>query len=628
VITTLVGGIVLSLAYDNGTYDLENRNALAVVVLWTLGLGLVLGLFPVARVPRAALVSGGFLAATAVWTLLPLAWGNGAEWLVEEFDRVVLYLAIFALVVAAASRRSLAQLLNGLALGIAATTFLALASRCFPNAFEAERLLRDIPLAARRLSYPVGYWNGLAVFVGLGVPLLLAAAVSARSALGRGLALAPLPASAAVLYLTSSRGGLLATVIGLAALFVLTPLRIATLAAGAVGGAAAAVALLVVTSSKTLTDGPFEGAVAAASGRDSALRIGFACAACGLAWAGVSSLLARLSFGRGLERAVLAVGLALLVVAVVLADPVQRANDFRQPPIRFGEAEYIQTHLVSGNGNGRWQLWQTAVDAFRDEPLHGQGAGSFQAWQTQQGSLGVFVRDAHSLYFQALAELGIVGLVLLAGALGSGLVVGLRRTASAPAEDRPRLAAIYAAFLAFLVAAAFDWIWQLTVVGALGVVLLALLVGPATIGHGAREARRRRLPRFLVPAAAVALIAPLLWLQAAPMLGRHHLQASEAAAAVGDLESATAAALAAKAVQPWAASVYLQLALVEEQRGRFDRAARWAAQATERETRDWSLWLVAARLQTKSGQVDDARRSLRHVKELNPQLSLVSPTGG
>ena len=45
---------------------------------------------------------------------------------------------------------------------------------------------------------------------------------------------------------------------------------------------------------------------------------------------------------------------------------------------------------------------------------------------------------------------------------------------------RVTTAGLVAAFTAFAVAAGFDWVWELTAVGVLGVIALALLTGPAT----------------------------------------------------------------------------------------------------------------------------------------------------
>ena len=75
---------------------------------------------------------------------------------------------------------------------------------------------------------------------------------------------------------------------------------------------------------------------------------------------------------------------------------------------------------------------------------------------------------------------------------------------------------------------------------------------------------------------------------------------------------------------PWAASPYVQLALVYEQAGRL-RAARAAiGSAIDRDSHDWSLWLVRARLETKAGAIDEALRSLERAQRLDPLAPLPS----
>src|SRR5205823_5184289 len=82
---------------------------------------------------------------------------------------------------------------DGLALGIVAVGLLALGSRLFPAVLQGDEGLREYLPSLTRLSYPLGYWNGLGIFVALAFPLLLAAASLDRRPLLRGLAVAPAP---------------------------------------------------------------------------------------------------------------------------------------------------------------------------------------------------------------------------------------------------------------------------------------------------------------------------------------------------------------------------------------------------------------------------------------------------
>jgi Tfp pilus assembly protein PilF len=109
---------------------------------------------------------------------------------------------------------------------------------------------------------------------------------------------------------------------------------------------------------------------------------------------------------------------------------------------------------------------------------------------------------------------------------------------------------------------------------------------------------------------------------AVPMLSQNRLEASQAAATRGDLGAAIEAADDARAVEPWASTPYLQLALLEEQRGNLGQANRYVGRALKRDRSDWSTWLVAARVQTKAGFIEKGRRSLRQAERLNRKSKL------
>lgn len=107
----------------------------------------------------------------------------------------------------------------------------------------------------------------------------------------------------------------------------------------------------------------------------------------------------------------------------------------------------------------RAPYWQSARHLAALHPLAGSGAGTFPA--LYHGSLAG--QDAHGLYLQVLAELGIVGLVLIVALffvpLGSALRLGL----AAPA----------AGLVVFVLAAGVDWDWQLPAVTIAALALAA-----------------------------------------------------------------------------------------------------------------------------------------------------------
>ena len=173
-----------------------------------------------------------------------------------EVDRTLLYLGVFLLVALVARRGSGATWADGLAAGISAIALVALSSRLFPTLFSQRGLATFLPASQNRLSFPLGYWNGLGIFCALAVPLLLRVALVARSHLVRGLALAPLPVIAADIYLASSRGAVATLIIGTVVLLAGSPRRPALVGAIGITACGAALTIGVLLTRRTLVDGP------------------------------------------------------------------------------------------------------------------------------------------------------------------------------------------------------------------------------------------------------------------------------------------------------------------------------------------------------------------------------------
>ena len=336
----------------------------------------------------------------------------------------------------------------------------------------------------------------MGIFLALGLPLLLRLAAFASSRLVRACTAGAFPIVAVALYLTSSRGGFVTAAAGGVAFFALAPRRLVTTAVVLVAGGGSAVAVAFVRGRTEFVNDP---TASAATGQGhSAAVIVLACAlGLAAAYAAIDRyLLPRLRESNQLDRALLVAVVALLTVGIVAADPVQRFRDFKQTPSAFGANDYVTAHLLSGSGNGRWQYWSAAFDEFKDDPVLGGGAGSFREYWEEHRDVYVISMDAHSLYPEVLGELGLIGFVLVIGALGVGLVAGIRRARSNPGHgaEGPALAATFAAFV---VALGVDWMWELTAVAIVGFVVLGMLLE----SERRRRARAVRAPRNSVPRA-------------------------------------------------------------------------------------------------------------------------------
>jgi O-antigen ligase len=134
----------------------------------------------------------------------------------------------------------------------------------------------------------------------------------------------------------------------------------------------------------------------------------------------------------------------------------------------------------------RAYYWPVAWHAL-GSPLQGLGSGSFaQLWALER-PIPVNAIDAHSVFLEALLELGVVGFVVMAATLALPLAVA------------PQLAGWWAAgatgaYTAFLVHAAVDWDWEMPVVTIAGLACGAAILAQA---GSDRQASARRQPSAL-----------------------------------------------------------------------------------------------------------------------------------
>ncbi len=110
---------------------------------------------------------------------------------------------------------------------------------------------------------------------------------------------------------------------------------------------------------------------------------------------------------------------------------------------------------------------------------------------------------------------------------------------------------------------------------------------------------------------AVALIGPLLV--------DREIDASNSAAAAGDLASAVDHAETAREIEPWATSPYVQLGLLAERKGEYGTAIGRLDQAIHREEDGWLLYYLRARVEHAAGDAAAARADQREARRLNPE---------
>jgi O-antigen ligase len=618
-----VAATVVALAWSNGFYGASARTGLGVVLWWLIVLLVAAGLVHVAGRSRLASTAVLCFFLFAVWTGLSGLWSASIEDAHTEFTRTILYLGVLLLGLFLSGRASLRPWLVGLATGLVTVALIAFASRVEPSAFPDRGLAIRLPDSVGRLSFPVGYWNGLAILVALAVPLLLALAVEEGRSLPRAAALSALPLVVVDVYLASSRGGVIVMVVCTAAFVALAEdwwQALVLLAVPTVGSVAAVV---LIAQERAFVNGPFGTHDAAAQGNRAAIALGAVCSLTGL----VSLPLLRRRLPRpslGFMRLAAAVGLVAVAAGVAAVHPLRLVRTFQQPPssVSYDTGNFSAAHLASGAGNGRWQFWTAAVDQWHAHPIHGGGAGSFPDWWSAHGSISYAIKDAHSLYLQVLGELGIVGCFLLVAAVALGLVSAVRLTRGLRGAQRTAAAALAAVALGWAVGAGIDWMWQLTVVTSIGLFALGVAMGGPALGKRSPASP----PAFRLGVAVLAILA--LALQGEALFVATRLADSHAAAARGDVSGAVSAAESARRIEPWASSPYLQLALLREQTGDLRRAELSLARAIERNPTDWTLRLVDVRLRVRLGDIAGARKALEEARRLNPRSPVLARSGG
>ena len=277
----------------------------------------------------------------------------------------------------------------------------------------------------------------------------------------------------------------------------------------------------------------------------------------------VDGLVERAHVPRAVSVVAATVAALALVVGLLGADPVERWHELKAPPNTSAQTQgqgLVTRHLTSTEGTGRYQFWKAGWMAFKEHPLHGVGAAGYEPWWAQHGSLDYFVRNAHSLFIETAAELGLVGLVLLFGFLGTAAVTGVRRRFSG-GDDAALAGVLLVVFGCGITAAAVEWTWEIPGAFLPVVIVAALLTGPA-LGDAAARGRRVRM---LLGAGVVAFGCACVAVGGISLTSDAKLRQSRDAAGDGDLAEAADDARAAVAIQPWAAAPRLQLALAQEE---------------------------------------------------------------
>jgi O-antigen ligase len=584
-----------------------------------------------ARLGRPFYWASGLILGLALLSAISSLWSGSVELSVAEADRVLVYLGFFlaAFLIAQTDQRR-QRFAEGIAIGLALIAFAALSSRLLPDLLSIGPELGSGP----RLRYPLGYWNADGVVFGIGIAMALWMSRRSLTVALRWFAVAALPVLLLALYLTYSRGGLLALLVAGGCLLALSHDRLWLLGTLAIGAIGALPALLAVQDRRGIAD--FLDQAAAARQGVTVLLLTLAGMALALAlYAGLRRLERR---GGGLTgRAVelsrdptvlkrIAVALALLVIGVAVVIGGRASDQFTATDVQFpNQPEHQFKSLSSANRN---EFWRVSIDAFGEKPVLGNGAGTYKFSWEQLRTISVPNTEAHSLFLEAFAELGLVGGLLVLGLVGTLLWTGFAAWRAARGAQQELYAVLLAAALAFVVGAAIDWFWETAVLGAIFFLASGVLVAgrcaqlaPAAAATPAAADRQGEGRRFGLAVAGLAVAWVTALALVGPLLVDREIEASQSAAAAGNIASAVEHADTARSIEPWAASPYVQLGLLAQLEGDQATASARLSQAIDREDHNWTLYYLRAKVEHEAADTAAARADLRRARQLNPRES-------
>ena len=616
-IALVPGALTIYLGFDGGGYFPPATGVAVVVLSIALVLRLTVTERPLEGFGLGACLVTAALGLFAVWSLISSAWSDAPARAVGEFDRVLLYMLMLALVATLPRTIETARIMMfGIAGGLTVVCMGGLLSRVLPDVFPVAPNVLD-----QRLSYPITYWNGVGLAAALAIVFATHLACSAREHVAARVAGATaLPLLAATLYFTFSRASIVVMVVGVVAYIVVARPRGLASALIAVGPPTA-IGVVWSYNAELLArpDPTTPGAV------DQGQEVFIVLLLCALAAGAVRYALVHMGLDRQLleidvprrtRNVIVATTAGILLLAAGTSWIAFDMNDrISRQYEKFKEGDVIRSEdarerLTAVGNNGRIQHWEEAIDAFRRDPLEGTGAGTYELTWAKHRQSDFTVRDGHSLYLETLSELGLVGGALLVLALG-GILVALGMQSGG--HGRGPWSALFVAGCVWALHAAQDWVWELPAVTA-----WLFAAGGIALARppGARETR------FVAPPQMARVVAALVVLALAitPVLNAiadARLRDSVAAFKAGDCDTAIDKALSATSALGARPEPYAILAFCDVRLGDNQLAERMMRNGVDRDPNNWVYHYGLALVLGAEGE--DPRPEIAEARRLNPR---------
>ena len=634
---------VAALSFLSGGYILQRTApvvfvlaALAIVAVWR-GRGLV-------RPSRPYLVAVAAFAALVAWTGLSILWSVGPDLSWVSFDVAILYLLVMITVgLLPGGPLQLRFAAHGFGVVVLVSAAYALLGKLTPDLVTHAHLFA-------RLSAPVGYWNVLAALMVMAIPVFLAtASKEASRSWVRGLAAGALVVLVFTFFFTFSRGGYVALCAALLVYFALTTRRLSALVSLAIAASLAGAVLFGLRDLETLFSATQDSSLRTSQAHVLAVWLVAALIAAFAAQVLVALAERRWTLSARQARTVGAAVAAVLVIALLVLGTVYVlghggeewfAAQYRAALSPSGPANDVQ-RLTSLGSSGRIAWYREALRGFSHHPLAGTGAGTFRFTDELYRTNTYVAKHSHSQWLNVLTELGVVGIVLFAVAIGGLLAAAFGRLFRDRRDpQRALLAACQAAIIAFVVHMSLDWDWDMAAI----TIAFLLLTGVSAAYVRDRSAAAQRERGSLragrdvtgsapMPKPAARAITPSLgarWLAtglilfgvacwALPYLAERATTAAQDQMSRGQVASAEAGARRAIALDPLAVDPLLTLAAVQVQEGDLKAAAATLDQAVRLQPDNYEPYYQMGNLQLQ-GFRDEAAARLWYEKalELNP----------
>ncbi|MGI8728160.1 MAG: hypothetical protein ACR2K6_10850, partial [Solirubrobacterales bacterium] len=258
-----------------------------------------------------------------------------------------------------------------------------------------------------------------------------------------------------------------------------------------------------------------------------------------------------------------------------------------------------------------------ALEAFTDNPAGGLGPGTFEYYWAQNAEIPEYVRDAHSLYLEQLAELGLPGLVItvtLLLALGAGCALARRGKRSALGAEQLSLTAVLAVW-AFH--AGLDWFWEFAA-------LTGAALGAGAIAMAARTDRLHEGGALILRLGLGFAALVVILVEVPALVSIERVREAQDQRTRGNLAAAVSLATEAIEATPWAATPYYARAEAYRDAGELRQARVDVQRAIEREPGNLFHPLLAADIAIEDGRPQRARRALDDAIELNGELPILN----